>query len=215
MMLKWSRDYWPSLILAGLIGILTLAGLLEWSWLQTPAHPSASHGDNRQTPNTASGEDEEPSSFELPEMESYTATVERPLFAENRKPPAEEELEAAGNAVSTPLTLKLMGVMLTPRQHAALMQDAKGKYKRLRRNDSLDGWTLVSVASDRVVLQQGGEQKELMLLKPRPKPPASGQMVPKPKVHEGVGDAETEEESDTSDESSGEDTTDEEQDTSE
>lgn len=208
MMPKWSRDYWPSLILAGLIMILALAGLVEWAWLHPLDRPNLSRSDNRPASDAASVSGAEQPAFELPDLESFAATVERPLFAENRRPPAEEELEAASNAVSTPLTLKLMGVIFTPRQHSVLMQDAKGKYKRMRRNDTLDGWTLVTIAGDRVTLQQGSEQKELMLLKPRPKPPVAGQATPhaKPKVQDGSEDMDTDEETDSSDETTTEDT---------
>ena len=99
-------------------------------------------------------------------------------------------MESDGTVTSTPvpsspLTLKLMGVVFTPKQHTALLVDAKGKYKRVRKNEALDGWTLVNLEPGKVTMQQGEEQKELMLLKPKPKalnapnaPPQPGRQPP-------------------------------------
>ncbi|MGI9212897.1 MAG: hypothetical protein ACR2HF_10530 [Methylococcaceae bacterium] len=195
---KWSREYLPSLILSGLVLILSVLVLLEWAWLQPGSLHAAPHTDHRATSGEGQGAVEESPGFELPSLDEFSATVEHPLFAENRLPPAVEELEAATPIVSTPLTLKLMGVIFTPRQQIALMQDANGKYKRLRHNDALDGWTLIALSGDRVTLQQGNEQKELVLLKPRPKPPGGAQTPhPKPVVQE-TGEEESEDSTDNS-----------------
>lgn len=210
---KWSREYLPSLILSGLVLVLALLGLVEWSFLQSDTRQNSARQDNRHPIEARQDSAAESPGFELPELEEFTATVERPLFAENRSPPAEDELEASAPAASTPLTLKLMGVIFTPRQQTVLMQDAKGKYKRMRRNDTLDGWTLAGIAGDRVTLRQGSEQKELMLLKPRPKPPVIGQGAQgqhaKPVIQEGG--EEQEEEVDNTEEITTEDTPDEDQ----
>lgn len=197
---KWSREYLPSLILSGLVLILSAMVILEWAWLQPGALHSTPHANHHAHSGEGQVAVEESPLFELPSLDEFSATVEHPLFAENRLPPAEEELEAAIPVVSTPLTLKLMGVIFTPRQQTALMQDAKGKYKRLRHNDTLDGWTLMALSGDRVTLQQGNEQKELVLLKPRPKPPSGAQTPhPKPVIQE-TGEEESEDTTDNPEE---------------
>jgi hypothetical protein len=208
MMPKWSREYMPALVLSGLVAVLSILATLEWAWLQPGQLQGHNRPDNRPSSGAGVVADEDSPGFELPELEAFAATVEHPLFAENRLPPAEEALDAATPLVSTPLTLKLMGLIFTPRQQTALMQDAKGKYKRLHRNDSLDGWTLVALSGDRVTLQQGGEQKELILLKPRPKPPTA--QVPHPKtVAQDTDNEDSGEAVDNAEDTSGEDVSDE------
>ena len=208
---KWMRDYLPSLMLSGLVLLQGLAGALEWSYLAADTPQAALKQDAHSASDSPSAQADEPAGFELPALDEFNATIERPLFAEGRQPPSEEELDAGTPVVSTPLTLKLMGVMLTPRQHAALLQDAKGKYKRMRRNDTLDGWTLIAIADDKVTLQQGSQQKDLILLKPHPKPPAPGTgQSPHPKPIIQQDGEEPSEEVDNTEEVSTEETPDEE-----
>jgi|GEM_PF-1832443 hypothetical protein len=217
MLAKWSREYLPGLILSGVVVVLSSTALLEWFWLQ-PDSPSGHSAVGHTVPAGRGGVAvEESPGFELPDLETYTTIVERPLFAENRLPPDEEELESQTPVVSTPLTLKLMGIIFTPRQRMALLQDARGKYKRLRPNESLDGWTLTALSGDKVSLQQGGEQKELILLKPRPKPPASasgGQNARSKPVVQETDNGESEEVVDDAEDTGDEETPDEEPETS-
>jgi hypothetical protein len=105
----------------------------------------------------------------LPEFQEYETIVQRPIFMEGRRPGAVGGETTATAAQNTPLTVKLMGVAFTPKDKTALFVDAKGKYKRLKKNGSIEGWTLIDFAFDRVTLQQGDEQRVLMLLKPKPK----------------------------------------------
>ncbi len=215
---KWSREYIPGLILSGVVLLLSSAALLEWFWLQPgQSQPGSQPGHSAPAGSGGVAVEESPG-FELPDPDAYSTIVERPLFAENRLPPAEEELEAATPVVSTPLTLKLMGVIFTPRQRIALLQDAKGRYRRLRHNDSLDGWTLIALSGDRVTLQQGSEQKELILLKPRPKPPAGTQAGQAPRakpIVQETGNEESEEVVDNAEDTGDEETPDEDPDTPE
>ena len=72
-------------------------------------------------------------------------------------------------AEKLPLTLKLMGVVFAPGETLGLFVDAKGKYKRLRVNDSIDGWKVAKIDSDKAVMEQDGAREELKLIKPKPK----------------------------------------------
>ena len=107
-------------------------------------------------------------SYELPNKEAYTEMVERPLFLEGRRPVVEEPQEQPA-ADNTPLTIKLMGVVFSPGANMALFIDDKGKYKRVKLNDAINGWKLAQIKSDRAIMEQNGSTEELKLVKPRPK----------------------------------------------
>lgn len=51
----------------------------------------------------------------------------------------------------------------------ALIADAKGKYKRMKTKDALDGWQVSVIKPDRILMEQSGFKEDLPLLKKRPK----------------------------------------------
>jgi hypothetical protein len=171
-MSKMPKDYLPALVLLSVSVLLALALSLEWLYFQDAGQ------DLRQrlaTPAQAkppapleSGGD-----FELPAVQQYGETVARPLFMENRRPSetGDEKTEEAGEE-KTPLTLKLMGIALGPKEKFGLFLDAKGKYKSVAKNGKIDGWKLAEIEADKVIMEQGGERQPLPLLKPKPKPAA-------------------------------------------
>jgi type II secretory pathway component PulC len=119
--------------------------------------------------------------FELPGLEEYTATVERPLFMEGRRPATEDASEPEATPVEKkPLTIKLMGVVFAPEETLGLFVDAQGKYKRLRINDSIGGWKVTKIEPDKATMEQdGAPPEELKLAKPKSKkPPGPGQAKP-------------------------------------
>ena len=123
--------------------------------------------------------------FELPGLEDYTATIERPLFREGRRPAAPDTNEPESAPVEKkPLAVKLMGVVFAPKGIVGLFVDAQGKYKRLRINDSIGGWKVVGIEHDKAVMEQDGVKEDLKLFKPKQKKSAGqpklggGQPVP-------------------------------------
>jgi len=109
--------------------------------------------------------------FELPEVDGFSAFVDRPLFIEGRKapPPEAEQAQTTQEKDATPLSLLLMGVMLSPRGEMAILSEATGKNRRVKKGGTINGWRLVEIKPDRATLQRGEERKELVLLKPKPK----------------------------------------------
>lgn len=168
--MKWSRDYLLAALLAGLALGLGVVVTVEWLVLEhgreamldlPPAKPT-------RAPDAEAGE---AGDFELPGLDDYEQMTERPLFMESRRPGAEGGPPPAPPPVRTPMTLKLMGIAATPDGKKVLIVDAKGKYHRVKTLDILDNWTLVDIGEDKVVMQQGEERQDLMLLKKKPKPP--------------------------------------------
>lgn len=176
-MIKLPRDYGMAALMLALAAFLLLVAAGEWLHFRS-VRADLTHrlalksGGTDDTPiNTASIAD-------TPALESYEEMVSRPLFLQSRRPPtedAQEEAPAAPAEPKTPLNAKLMGVILTPTGKIALLVDEKGKYKRGRKNTLIDGWKLVDIKEDRVTLEQGGEHKDLPLLKPKPKANAPAQ----------------------------------------
>lgn len=166
------KAFRPAAVLAGvaiiLAGLLATEGLLLRISQHTPPQTQAK-------PTTNAEPDIDQEDFQLPEEDEYDQMVTRPLFMERRKPgeaPA-QAMEAAEKKPATPMTFKLMGIITTPTTQAALLIDAKGKYRRLKLQANLDGWELVELQRDKAVLEQNGKTETLALLKKRPPSPTA------------------------------------------
>lgn len=170
---KLPRAYRLTALLALVAWVLALVAGVEWIIIKRYHRASMARSSGH-----AARVDEKvaPSGlFALPEEDKYVELTQRPLFMENRKPGRDMAAEPPVVDVKppTPMQFKLMGIVKTPGERVALLLDGKGKYKRVRANDSLDGWLLVEVQDDRVSMQQGDKREQLELLKKHPKPASS------------------------------------------
>ncbi len=119
--------------------------------------------------------------------ESYADLVARPLFIKGRRPVDEPRTEAEQAATKTEgFDWQLTGVYSTQKTVSALFSRSKAKvakdsHRKLTVGDDLDGWKLIEINKDRAVLRQGGNEKELLLRKPKPKVlPPTGNGAPPP-----------------------------------
>lgn len=193
-MSKWSRDTLLTWILATVAGLLVVAVTVEWVMLDRnrQAVLGTLPSKTGSVPVQSEAEEEE-RGFELPELDTYEQVTERPLFAESRRPEVvAPSVELPPDQPKSPLTLKLMGIVFTPTTQTALLVDAKGKYKRVKLQETFDNWTLVELSPDWATLQQGEERQKLDLLKIKPKPPKppgtpgqTGQAPPRPAMAGG------------------------------
>ncbi|MFU8787972.1 MAG: hypothetical protein ACNA7G_03025 [Methylobacter sp.] len=110
--------------------------------------------------------------------ESYADLVARPLFLKGRRPVNEPTPEAAQAAAGKPDSFdwQLDGVYSSKKTVSALFSRAKAKaplakdnYRRMRVGDELDGWKLSEINNDGVLFKQGGDEKQLLLRKPKSK----------------------------------------------
>ncbi len=105
--------------------------------------------------------------------ESYADMVARPLFIKGRKPVDEPSREEAqGFAAANTFDWQLNGVYSTKQGLFALFSRStsrvpKDNYRKITADADLDGWKLTEIHKDRVLLKQGGQQKELLLRKPK------------------------------------------------
>jgi hypothetical protein len=99
-----------------------------------------------------------PSEFQPPPQRQFNEISTRPLFFPSRRPfalPAGAEAQAAAAAEPT-VALELIGVLLTDRQRAALLQPL-GQADALwaREQQTVAGWLVEEIAADRVRLREG------------------------------------------------------------
>ncbi len=144
--------------------------------------------------------------------EGYVDLVARPLFIKGRKPVDEPRPEAEQAAEkSENFDWELTGVYGTKKTVSALFSRSKSKvakdnHRKIILGDDLDGWKLIEINKDRAVLKQGGNEKELLLRKPKLKvlppggdgapPPAAPESSPRT-IPELPGDATTDTTEDT------------------
>ena len=116
-----------------------------------------------------------PRDFHLPPIDQYQNFVAHPLFIQGRAPLPDSGKGEDIPAPSDLPKLVLTGILDTPDAGQIVLlrsQDGKRHY-RLHPGDAIEGWRLVTIASDHVVLEQGGKRQTLQLLKPRPNPPVT------------------------------------------
>lgn len=162
-------------------GTFSLALAAEWRYsLFTDSEITAILNHHQQT---------DFQSEELPTMaenahslESYAPIVEKPLFIEGRKPIVET------NNVDNVISIDngqlddwvLIGIYDKNKRQIALFSkrnEAK-KFIKVTIDQLLAGWQIKEIQTDRVVLQQGGQQKSVALRKPRVPQPKSNTPTP-------------------------------------
>jgi hypothetical protein len=185
-----SKRLRPFLLSGLLLAMVSwLAALLtgEWIYLRNERIHSGKPGAQQAAP--AAEPELLPDDFALPDVSQYPQLVERPLFMESRRPsqpapPKPPEPPTPPKPEAPPaINFKVMGILETPEGKMALIADAKGKYKRLKVNDSMDGWQIADIKPDRVLIEQNGFNEDLSLLKRRaagPMPPAASGPAPTP-----------------------------------
>lgn len=169
-------------LLVGLCGIFAVLAAVEWGYYKYSIGQAKKALNEEIVPNVSikSVQTEE---FSLPPQDHYEAIIERPLMVKGRRPVNEISEPAAPNVVrNTKMNMQLMGVVMTPQGMTALLKDNQGKYRRVRKDESIDGWFIEELYEDKAVVVQGGATHELMLRKPKPKvapvkrkPPANRQ----------------------------------------
>ena len=166
--------------LMSMLGFVCLALVLiiigEWfyaGWTQKQVLISIT------TPEKKSTHDEMPTIELTKQTEaSYTDLVARPLFIKGRKPvdePTPEEAQAsAAAAVAVVFDWELSGIYTTNKGLSGLFSRSKSKaakdnYRKISVGADLDGWKLTEISTDRALLKQGAQEKELLLRKPKSK----------------------------------------------
>lgn len=97
----------------------------------------------------------------MPPLDSFRATVERPLFVATRSPA--RPVEAAGPDLILG-RYRLTGVMIASERTTVLLRPATGgKVIRLEQGQELDGWKVVTITPDHIVLTTAGREQRIPL----------------------------------------------------
>jgi len=100
------------------------------------------------------------SSLSVPPRETYSEVVARPIFSPTRRP-AVAAAEVAVPAVSEPLDADLVGVVIWPSQRLALVRPNSGdRVLQVPEGGAVSGWIVVTIEPGRIVLGQGGSERE-------------------------------------------------------
>lgn len=111
----------------------------------------------------------------LEPLDAYSAMVERPLFAATRRPYEPKRTQkktinataAATKAPSrtvAPPRLRLVGVILTRQARQALLRDpVDGRSLTVKAHAEVEGWEVMRISPERVVLRFGRQRHELRL----------------------------------------------------
>lgn len=142
-----------------LIGLcVALAALAVWPWVALDAATSP-----RVAPSAIASAPLAEGDLALPPLETFRATVERPLFTATRAPPQVRPAQEAGGELILG-RYRLTGVMIAKENTTVLLRPATGgKVIRLGRGQELDGWKVVSITADQIVLSSGGKEQRIPL----------------------------------------------------
>lgn len=103
------------------------------------------------------------SNFTAPAIAAFSEITERPLFRDDRQPPATPQKTATA-AVISPLRLQLVGVAITPESRIALVRDlSNNKMLHLSAGMKHQGWELISVSRTVATFKRGEQSQEIML----------------------------------------------------
>ncbi len=100
--------------------------------------------------------------MEPPAIETFSAMIQRPLFAASRRAP-DQTPSVSGKGPMLFGRYRLSGVVVTEGRRLALLVDGKGQHVSVEEGGELDGWRLQSVSPRRLVFAKGGERLEHIL----------------------------------------------------
>ena len=109
--------------------------------------------------------------YDLPAIETFAETLERPLFRADRRPytapqPVTIDEPALAPVPEIPLTeqVALRATIIIGEKRIALLHDmVNDSPLQLSQGDSVHGWTLTEVGTNSVALQKGGMTERLAL----------------------------------------------------
>lgn len=150
--------------------LLALNALLALGlWLELRS-PSAANLTPQPAPAAADTTVEAPTSptalIALRPRAAYEEIVARPLFHDDRRPiePPEAPSPPTAAPVAAPVNFTLVGTVVTAQTTAALfLKPLAREVVQARVGEQVDGWTVESIAPDRVVLESGSATTELVL----------------------------------------------------
>ncbi len=157
-----------------------LAAFLGWRWFNPVAAPDLAPVSSKGGGDSDIGEllDSMDLTARFPPLAAYHAISARPLFFSKRRPPPPYVPEKRGGKKPGPARktgkprVQLSAIVRVGDQAYALVQGGKNKgSRRVRVNEEIDGWKVVRIDEDRLVLSNGSETEALLLRNYKPVKP--------------------------------------------
>ncbi len=131
-----------------------------------------------------------------PELSEFAATLQRPLFATNRRPPVppppppppkvEPVPVVAQKPPPDPLAdVKILGMYAGARS-GGIIARVDGKARRVQLNDKINDWTITSIGDQAVTFSQAGISRVLPLQVRRPTSAADAAAQSSPATRDGT-----------------------------
>ena len=106
--------------------------------------------------------------FTMPPVRAYTEVLERPLFSETRRPSVDSPTAPVDPRSSA---FNLVGTIISAHERRALIEHGQPPHlERLSEGQDIDGWSVESIRSDRVILTRADARLEVKV-KDEPGPP--------------------------------------------
>lgn len=100
--------------------------------------------------------------FTMPPLDAFAEVNARPLFSQSRRPAA----VAGPNQIGPIDSWLLRGIVIAQGVRAALIEHGRpATLSQVEAGQDVEGWTIVEVQADTVVLENGGVRQELKLFK--------------------------------------------------
>ncbi|WP_213379913.1 hypothetical protein [Allochromatium tepidum] len=169
-----------------LLVALVLLGILASQWIGWPPEAPSSEASGETggaQPVASPAQPDLLTQIETQEArDHYVSITERPLFRPDRRPepPVDEQPGPEVAQESADLSVfDLNAVLITPDIVSAWVRDpAQPKLRRLRIGDDLQGWAVLDIQEDRVLLERQGQQDALILRDYSKAAPASAPSPP-------------------------------------
>ena len=165
--------------------LLVMAGLVVLILVELNSSSSRSLGTALTTaPSADPGTQPEFPDLDVAPLSGMQQTTKRPIFRRSRRPPVSVPVERVTQTPEPPpppppkpdLHYSLSAVVIAGGEGVAyLNKQGVSELTRLRRGESVDGWRLVELQPDAVVLEHGDVRARLVL---RPTEPTAGQGEP-------------------------------------
>lgn len=148
-------DRWLSALAIACLGALTVELMAPHrldSSVESPDDASASSADRQE-------------SWQVRPLEDYRAIAERPLFAFDRRPFVPPPAEPAPQQPAAPrVEFELSAVASSDSARMAFLKTSLSRtVVKLALNQTIEGWTLVEVRDNAVVLRNGAEERTVQL----------------------------------------------------
>ena len=116
----------------------------------------------------------------LPLLANLSEVVERPIFSPSRRPPKENQ--TASIPIKKPTDLVLAGVIVTrDRQIALVRRKSANQILRMSVGQQIDGWLILTILPDRMVIGAGKVRHEIVLTDQRVPTDAPRKKTTRPK----------------------------------